>query len=179
MTSPPVEYARREVLPPLEVRLGTSGHRPGWVGRLRGPVAVCALVTLIVLPAVMSLLFVRSYGVDVPFMDDWRNVLLLEKLYNGTITVRDLFRPANEHLTTIPYIVFLVLGYVTHYDTTTSMYASWFFIAISSIIVYASVRQALTSATRALIVFLPVTWLLFSPRQSQALLTETTMCIFL
>ena len=55
------------------------------------------LILLGVLPAAFLLADIHSFAVNVPFMDDWQFVPLLEKAKNGTLTFGQVWAPHDEH----------------------------------------------------------------------------------
>ena len=45
----------------------------------------------------------RAFAVNIPFMDDWQFVPLLEKAKNGTLTFQELWAPHDEHRLFLPH----------------------------------------------------------------------------
>ena len=62
--------------------------------------AMLALVGF--LPAMALLADIHRFAVNVPFMDDWQFVPLLEKVRNDTLTFRELWAPHDEHRLLLP-----------------------------------------------------------------------------
>ena len=54
------------------------------------------LIFLGILPALVLLADIRAFAVNVPFMDDWQFVPLLEKAKNGTLTFQELCRASRR-----------------------------------------------------------------------------------
>jgi hypothetical protein len=64
---------------------------------------------------------VAQYSVNVPFLDQWHFVPLLEKMYQGNLTFSDLWAQHNEHRILFPQIVMLVLARLTHWNIRCEM----------------------------------------------------------
>lgn len=59
---------------------------------------------------------VRSYSVDVPVWDQWELVPLFEKLFNGTLSFRDVWAQHNEHRIFFPKLIMLFLARFTGWN---------------------------------------------------------------
>jgi hypothetical protein len=59
-----------------------------------------------------------KYQVDVPVLDQWELVLLLEKSYEGTLTFNDFWKQHNEHRLLFPLLIMIVLARLTHWNIT-------------------------------------------------------------
>jgi hypothetical protein len=77
------------------------------------------------LVALVPLLFliwvVAQYSVNVPFVDQWDFVPLLEKMYQGNLTFHDLWAQHNEHRILFPKILLLLLARLTHWNIRCEM----------------------------------------------------------
>jgi len=76
--------------------------------RILGPQLLCWGLALIPLGCLIYL--VARYMVDVPFWDQWEFVPLLEKSYQGTLSLGDLWAQHNEHRIFFPKIIMLLLA---------------------------------------------------------------------
>jgi hypothetical protein len=149
-----------------------SAERVAWV-------PLVGVFGLILVPAYIALRFVQVNGVNVPYWDDWRVVMLLSKAFDRTLGWRDVFAPANEHYTAFPYMASLVLAFLTKYNTTAPMFLNVFLIGCTSVLVYLFVRGSVSTTKEALLIFLPVPWLLFNVRQAETLLIEAGLSSFI
>ena len=92
------------------------------VGRLlpaiivRPIVVKTLLIFLGVLPALVLLAYIRAFAVNIPFMDDWQFVPLLEKAKNGTLTFEELCAPHDEHRLLLPRIIIIASMFATGGD---------------------------------------------------------------
>jgi hypothetical protein len=65
---------------------------------------------LAIVPLLVLIYFVVNYEVNVPYQDQWELVPLLEKSYQGTLSISDLWVQHNEHRPLFPLIIMLVLA---------------------------------------------------------------------
>ena len=71
---------------------------------------------LALVPLAFLIWVVVQYAVDVPFMDQWELVPLLEKTYHGDLTFHDLWAQHNEHRIIFPQLIMLLLARLTHWN---------------------------------------------------------------
>ncbi len=60
---------------------------------------------------------IATYEVDVPVWDQWTLVPLLEKSFNGTLGLGDLWAQHNEHRLIFPRLIMIVLARFSHWNT--------------------------------------------------------------
>lgn len=82
------------------------------------------ICTLAAIPLIALIVYVNRYGVDLPFLDQWEFIPVLEKFYQGHLTFSDLWQQHNEHRIFFPRIVFLVLARMTHWNIRYEMAAN-------------------------------------------------------
>lgn len=70
----------------------------------------------IILPIIFTFYFVYNYGHIIPYWDEWELVPLIEKMYNHTLTLADLWSQHNEHRIIFPKIVMLTLACLSHWN---------------------------------------------------------------
>ena len=70
-------------------------------------------IAALLLPPILLLIFVKVFGVNVAYADEWTLVPMIEKLKAGTLTFGELYRGHNEHRILIPRIVMLLLAHIT------------------------------------------------------------------
>src|SRR5262245_35820129 len=78
------------------------------------PESVSALVrhwekVLAAFPFLILIWAVARYSIDVPFLDQWDLVPLIDKMYQGQLTFHDLWMQFNEHRILFPKIIMLGL----------------------------------------------------------------------
>ena len=79
---------------------GSRDSRMRWV--LWGALALVPFIGLV--------WFLVKFSVDVPFWDDWALIPFLEKSYQGTLTLADLWKQENEHRLFFPKIIFILFA---------------------------------------------------------------------
>ena len=85
-----------------------------------------------VLPALLLLADIRAFAVNIPFMDDWQFVPLLEKAKNGTLTFQELWAPHDEHRLFLPRIIIIVSLFATGGDYRAQCFITFSVVAIIS-----------------------------------------------
>lgn len=129
---------------------------------------------LILTPPALSVLYIRTFGVSVVFGDAWSMPLLFDKWYSGTLGVSDLFHQHNEHRIVFPEGVELLLGLVTKYDNVVEMYLIQACLLVTLGILLLAFRDNIKSAW--LLLFVPVSFLVFSFRQYENMLSGYQIC---
>lgn len=81
---------------------------PRWRVPLAVFLAACPFLYLVAL--------LWRYHLDVPYMDQWEFVLLLEKSYESGVTLGDLWAQHSEHRLIFPRLVMLALARLSHWD---------------------------------------------------------------
>jgi hypothetical protein len=125
---------------------------------------------LLIAPALIQLGYLASFGVNVPYWDQWDFVPMLRKTLEGKLTLHDVWEPYAEQRLVFPRLAMLGLAMLTHYDVTAEMYLSWLLLGATCGIIYVLCRPLLPRSPLGLLLFLPVPWLLFSVRQWDSLL---------
>jgi hypothetical protein len=146
----------------------------GSVSRLRGamPTVRWVMVTaLCVLPPLIALGYVCTFGVNVVYWDQWDSVVpLFEKYHQGTLTFGALYKLHNEHRMLFPRLVMLAQGLATHYHNVAEMVFGWGLLCVGAVPILSFCRQQSANALVALTAFFPASWMLFTLRQSESLL---------
>ena len=133
----------------------------------------------IALPAVIALLFVRAYAVNVPYWDEWESVPDILAASSGRLTVADLWRQHNEHRIFFPRVVMLGLYSVGRMDSRLVMYASCGILLIMVSLVLADHLRCAGDRASAWLSFIPAAWILVSLRQWENLLWAWQIEIFM
>lgn len=141
-------------------------------GRERPHVLLARVVPYLAILAsfIATLLYVRLYGVDVFYADEWDLVPLLRESSRGTLGITDLLAHHNGHVYLFPWSLMLLLGRLTGYDTVPLMYLVVACLLVTSLAVFHAYARSVGRSPLACLVFLPVPLLLFSLRQHENLL---------
>jgi hypothetical protein len=91
------------------------------------------LILLGVLPALVLLGNIRTFAVNIAFMDDWQFVPLLEKAKDGTLTFQELFAPHDEHRLLLPRIIIIAAMFATGGDYRAQSYITFAVVAVVSV----------------------------------------------
>lgn len=89
-----------------------------------------------IIPFLILLYLVASYGVNVPFWDQWKLPSLFEKVFEGDISFQDFFVPYNEHRLFFPRFIFIALAFLTHWNTKYEMYFSILLMIFSYVLIH-------------------------------------------
>src|SRR5215212_5004781 len=137
-------------------------------------IAKIACWGLIFLPVGLGFLYVRLYGVNVVYGDQWRIAQLFGKLYSGKLDFADLWQPLNGHRILLPRVVMLLLGHFTKWNNVAEMYATQALLLIVLVILLLAFRRDVGSGPK-LLLFVPVAFLVFSFRQAEIMLMGLLM----
>ena len=125
---------------------------------------------LLVLPFLLGLHFVHSYGVNVPWEDEWAYVTpLFEKWDAGTLSFWDFWAQHSEHRIVFGRMLEFVLGLLSGWNVVLEMYASQILLAlILAGLLFAFCRTC--AGKLRLWLAVPIAFLVFSLRQYQPFL---------
>jgi hypothetical protein len=90
------------------------------------------LVIVAFLPAMALLADIQRFAVNVPFMDDWQFVPLLERAMNGTLTFQELWAPHDEHRLLLPRMIIIASMFASHGDYGVQCFITFAVVAIIS-----------------------------------------------
>jgi hypothetical protein len=74
----------------------------------------CLLLALV--PLVYLVGLIARYSVEVPYMDEWEFVPLLERTYQGSLTFHELWEQHNEHRIIFPRLILLAMARLTGWN---------------------------------------------------------------
>jgi hypothetical protein len=140
-----------------------------------------AAIAALVAPSLLLLYYIGMFGVNVVFWDEWEMIPVLQKAMSGTLSFSDLFAQHNEHRILFPRIAMLALGRLTQYNTIAEMLFSWVLICATGLLIFFvyQKKHSRDNYAKHLLVFLPVSALLFSFRQYESILWGFTCQIYL
>jgi len=145
-----------------------------------GPrVCICFAFFLIVLPILLDIIYISFYGVNIPYMDEWEFVPQIDKFYNNSLSINDIFAQNNEHREIFARIIMLIAMHFTHYNTVAEMYISCGIASLTLFILFILYQQRFGLTLTSLIGFIPVSWILFDFRQFENILMGWTIHIYL
>lgn len=145
--------------------MGNTSMRIPDNGRTR----VCAYA-LIIAPLVLSLVFIKLFGVNLVYADEWEIVPLVEKLYTGSLTLGDLLSAHNEHRILFSRLIMLSMAHLTRFNTPAVMFLSWVLAAVAFLSIFVMYMRDFDRSTSILLLFAPIPWLIFTLRQYESFL---------
>jgi hypothetical protein len=137
------------------------------------------LLFLIALSPVIYLAWLLSAtAVNIVVMDEWDYVFLFRHLASHTLTLHDLFQQHNESRTTLPNLIVLGLGVLTHWDTRWDMWVTFLFACVISTSVYLLSRRTM-NGRQGLALWAIANLLIFSTEQSENWTWGIQMIVFM
>jgi hypothetical protein len=145
------------------------------------PVVLLSII-LILCPAIIQVFFIKKFGVNVVYWDQWELLPLIDKLHAGTLTFYDLIAQHNEHRILFPRMIQLAQASLTHFNVMTEMYLSWALVVMTLALIFLMYREKSGISKIAMICFIPVAWVLFTLKQVENILWgwqfEIYLCVF-
>ncbi|MFL6518719.1 MAG: hypothetical protein ACJ8NS_00705 [Chthoniobacterales bacterium] len=131
-------------------------------------------------PIVFVGFIINRYGVNVPYADEWSNLILIEKWDAGHLRFADLIRPHNGHRILIPRLIFLAFAEMAHGNVRAEMFLSLCICGLTSAgVLYLLRRSIRTGWPQILAVWAFINVFLFSPIQAENWLWGFQFQIFL
>ena len=150
---------------------------------VRRPLRVAMLVTIICVPLLITLLYVRAFAVELPQLDDW-DILgrQLRFIATESLSWSDINVQLNESIILFPQLVYLAIAKLAGYQVLIPIYISYAFLSGCLLMLYLFFRLLDLSGRWSMLWFLPVSLFFMSWRQSEGLLWSThlvnTMALF-
>ena len=88
------------------------------MGSLTTPKAIL----LASIPVLIVVIYMIVFGLNIPFLDQWAVVDLLEKQQQGPLSTSDLFAQHNEHRPFFPRLIWLTLSSLTQYNINAQLW---------------------------------------------------------
>jgi hypothetical protein len=147
---------------PRDVASGGVASGPRWLVLIAG--------AIILFPALLTLGYVIHFGVNVPFADDWALVPYLTLARDHQLTVTALFAQHNEERILFPRLAMLAIATATGWNVTGEMLAYVLCLALICLLFFSVYVREVGITPRSLLLVAPVSFLVFSLRQSENLL---------
>jgi hypothetical protein len=121
------------------------------------------VILLSFVPITIVGLYIFLFGLNIPFLDQWEVVSLLQKKQQGLLTLSDLFAQHNEHRPFFPRLIWIAFSTFTHYNINVQLW----------------VNLCLTIGTFAFFVNRAArTWEMFGVRSSSYLIPLLSLLVF-
>lgn len=139
-----------------------------WFKRWNNHVYYTALISVAVLPCLLTFWAVARYGVDISYADEWTFAPFLEKARAGTFAFADLWEQHNEHRYLFPRLLFIAFAEFAAGNLRAQMLFSVILVALTSFNLFVILRRSFgQSRTKLLLLSAFANLLLFSPVQSE------------
>jgi hypothetical protein len=119
---------------------------------------------LALIPPLSIVYLVYSYGLNVPYWDQWELVPLFEKLYSGKLAISDFWCLHNEHRLFFPRIIMLFIGHLTHWDIKYEFCTNVIMAGTILFFLYSLLRKSMQAHIPPWLVAI-ISFLVFSPAQ--------------
>jgi hypothetical protein len=147
----------------------TAGHDPLWANQFQPRSYLLLALVLAIFPVLYAIAFTHFNGVNVLFWDELELPEFLVKVANGQSAWMDWFAQHNEHRLFFPRLVFVLLTYLTGFDSKAAMYVVLGLFLANLAILYLVFRKQIGDPAR-LLWFAPLGFLAFHLRQFDNLL---------
>lgn len=123
----------------------------------------------IVVPAVWMLYYIKRFGVNVPYSDEWLIVPIFQKLDHGLTLggLHALWHAQSYHRLFFTESLISAAAYIDHWNIKTEMYISFALCIITMFFLYLIIRRTITSPLLAFLMMLLSAFWLFSPVQTE------------
>lgn len=121
------------------------------------------IIALLIAPLIIGAIYIRTYGVNVPYWDQWDTVpVFLEKLYNSKLTFFDLLAQHNESRPFFPNVVMIILAEFTHYNVLYEIYFMYALYCVSFVILFLMYVKDHSISKSSCLKFIPVSFFFFN-----------------
>lgn len=122
--------------------------------------------SLPLLPPLLLGLLIVKYGVDLIDWDQWEIAALFEKAAHHSLTIGDLFAQQAEHRHFFPNVIYIGLGWLTHWNIKAEMFFSFLLACLIAFNIYRLSRLTVGGdRPRQLLLTLTANLLIFAPAQ--------------
>ena len=128
-----------------------------------------AFLAVSTIPAIVVLVLILHYGVNVPRYDQWQcEAPIFKRFWEHRLGLADLWAQHNEHRMFFLRLVYLALAYLTHWNVKAELIATWLCICTVSLGIYRMHRNVdgPLGAT-GMVPFLAANVLLFTPASTE------------
>jgi hypothetical protein len=133
-------------------------------------IIVCCISTI---PFLVLFWYVTTYGVNVPFYDDWGYIPLLKKSLEGHLHFADVWTAqGSAHRFFVPFSLALIIDTISHYNAHTRMYVDCCILSLQTLLLMAMAYSRCRSIGKTLFLIAPIPWLALNLKQWDTLLWD-------
>jgi hypothetical protein len=133
-------------------------------------------MALVLLPGIVSLMYVNRFGVNVPFWDEWSLVPALQAYQDGGNWLHVIWQPSQPHRLFFPKLIFLFLAQLTAWNVVAEMMVSQLLSWLTLVTLWYLYQK---TSRGTLWGFVPIAWLVFSLGQWENMLWGWQVAIYL
>lgn len=120
------------------------------------PIPEGVQVAIVFLPVFITLVYIHSFAVDVPFQDQWAVVPALMHMESGHLHWGDIYRQHNEAVVPVPMVLMLLVAKATHYDVIAEAYVAYACLVGALVVLFAFFRRLQRKLPIPTLAFLPI-----------------------
>lgn len=121
------------------------------------------IIVPIILPIIIGIIYIYSFGVNVPHWDQWYIIPLYEHVLDDkNLSIYDLFTQHNESRLLFPSILMIILALATHYNTVSDMFLMYILYCMSFIVIFLMYKKDHEISKISLLQFIPISWFFFN-----------------
>lgn len=129
-------------------------------------IAIC-----VILPIIISIIYLYIYAVNVPYFDQWNvDLPLLEKFYGNNLTISDFVGQVAEARPAFPRALILIVALFTKYNVIYEIFASFLVYCVSFVFVFLMHKSDHGLNKVSLIMLAPISWYFFNLLQVKNIL---------
>jgi len=112
--------------------------------------AVLALLAVLAAPAAMVAI-IHHYGVNVPFWDEWDELSIVPRAYDGTLTLASLWAQQNEHRPVTSKVASILLAKIASLNLVDEMYWGFAFELLALVLIWRMLIASFKGPTRGVV----------------------------
>ena len=132
--------------------------------KLNRRITILILFLSCIIPAILYLVYLFKFGVDIPFLDQWLFAPMLKAFYSGENWLQYLFEQHNEHRIVVPRLIFLFLAKLTDWNTFGEMVTSFLVCLLNFGLIWLILKQ---TNIKSKLILIPLSWIIFTLGQWQ------------
>ena len=138
------------------------------------------IIILAAIPPIILIFFLLKYRIEAPVADQWELVSLLDKAYNDTLTVKDLWVLHNEHRPFFSRLILIVLAQLSHWTTLYELLTNFVIASVTFLGIIFLLKKAEIEFSASLLGLIPaISFIIFGLHQSESWFNGYNIQIFL
>jgi hypothetical protein len=134
------------------------------------PIPEGVQLAIVFLPVLITLVYIHTFAVDVPFQDQWAVVPALMHMESGHLHWGDIYRQHNEAVVPVPMVLMLLVAKATHYDVIAEAYLAYACLVGALVVLFAFFRRVQRKLPIPTLAFLPISTVFLGWRGHEGIL---------